>query len=105
MYVLSIVSRRFKHETYFISCNRGIAAYKAIDLTSKLTQSGYEVRVMLSDNAQEFVTPLAFQAISRNPVYTNTFKEETPQEIQHVSLETGQMQSLLHLQLQILLLN
>lgn len=64
----------------------GIAAYKAIDLTSKLTQAGYEVRVMLSEHAQEFVTPLAFQAISRNPVYTNTFKEENPQEIQHVAL-------------------
>lgn len=44
----------------------GIAAYKAIDLTSKLTQAGYDVRVMLSEHAQEFVTPLAFQAISRN---------------------------------------
>ncbi|MDS4032974.1 bifunctional phosphopantothenoylcysteine decarboxylase/phosphopantothenate--cysteine ligase CoaBC [Staphylococcus capitis] len=64
----------------------GIAAYKAIDLTSKLTQAGYEVRVMLSNHAQEFVTPLSFQAISRNPVYTYTFKEETPEEIQHVSL-------------------
>ena len=64
----------------------GIAAYKAIDLTSKLIQSGYDLRVMLSDHAQEFVTPLAFQAISRNPVYTNTFKEENPEEIQHVSL-------------------
>ena len=64
----------------------GIAAYKAIDLTSKLTQAGYEVRVMLSNHAQEFVTPLAFQSISKNPVYTNTFKEENPQEIQHVAL-------------------
>lgn len=64
----------------------GIAAYKAIDLTSKLTQAGYDVRVMLSEHAQEFVTPLAFQAISRNLVYTNTFKEENPQEIQHVAL-------------------
>ena len=64
----------------------GIAAYKAIDLTSKLTQAGYDVRVMLSEHAQEFVTPLAFQAISRNPVYTNTFKEENPQEIQHIAL-------------------
>lgn len=34
----------------------GIAAYKAIDLTSKLTQAGYDVRVMLSEHAQEFVT-------------------------------------------------
>ncbi|MBO1199288.1 bifunctional phosphopantothenoylcysteine decarboxylase/phosphopantothenate--cysteine ligase CoaBC [Staphylococcus simiae] len=64
----------------------GIAAYKAIDLTSKLTQTGYEVRVMLTENAQQFVTPLAFQAISRNVVYTNTFLEENPHEIQHVAL-------------------
>ena len=41
---------------------------------------------MLSNHAQEFVTPLAFQSISKNPVYTNTFKEENPQEIQHVAL-------------------
>lgn len=64
----------------------GIAAYKAIDLTSKLTQANYDVRVMLTNHAQEFVTPLAFQAISRNPVYTNTFIEENPEEIQHVAL-------------------
>lgn len=64
----------------------GIAAYKAIDLTSKLTQANYDVRVMLTDHAQEFVTPLAFQAISRNPVYTNTFIEENPEDIQHIAL-------------------
>ncbi|WP_436860716.1 bifunctional phosphopantothenoylcysteine decarboxylase/phosphopantothenate--cysteine ligase CoaBC [Staphylococcus caeli] len=64
----------------------GIAAYKAIDLTSKLTQAGYDVRVMLTDHAQEFVTPLAFQAIGRNTVYTSTFVEENPKEIQHVAL-------------------
>ncbi|MCD8843260.1 bifunctional phosphopantothenoylcysteine decarboxylase/phosphopantothenate--cysteine ligase CoaBC [Staphylococcus gallinarum] len=64
----------------------GIAAYKAIDLTSKLTQANYDVRVMLTDHAQEFVTPLAFQAIGRNPVYTSTFIEQNPEEIQHVAL-------------------
>ncbi|GEP84169.1 putative Coenzyme A biosynthesis bifunctional protein coaBC [Staphylococcus piscifermentans] len=69
-----------------LAVSGGIAAYKAIDLTSKLTQSGYEVRVMLTEHAQEFVTPLAFQAISRNPVYTNTFVEENPAEIQHIAL-------------------
>ncbi len=64
----------------------GIAAYKAIDLTSKLTQAGYDVSVMLTDHAQEFVTPLAFQAIGRNAVYTSTFVEQNPKEIQHVAL-------------------
>ncbi|HDU0736860.1 TPA: bifunctional phosphopantothenoylcysteine decarboxylase/phosphopantothenate--cysteine ligase CoaBC [Staphylococcus pseudintermedius] len=64
----------------------GIAVYKAIDLTSKLTQGGYDVRVMLTEHAQQFVTPLSFQAISRNAVYTNTFLEENPAEIQHIAL-------------------
>lgn len=69
-----------------LAVSGGIAAYKAIDLTSKLTQAGYDVRVMLTEHAQEFVTPLAFQAISRTPVYTSTFKEENPAEIQHIAL-------------------
>ncbi|QLK85826.1 bifunctional phosphopantothenoylcysteine decarboxylase/phosphopantothenate--cysteine ligase CoaBC [Staphylococcus sp. 17KM0847] len=64
----------------------GIAAYKAIDLTSKLTQSGYNVRVMLTAHAQKFVTPLSFQAISRQAVYTDIFVEENPSEIQHIAL-------------------
>lgn len=64
----------------------GIASYKAIDLTSKLIQSGHEVRVVLTDNTLEFVTPLAFQAISRNHVYTNTFLEEDPTHIAHINI-------------------
>ena len=64
----------------------GIAAYKAIDLTSKLTQAGHEVRVIMTEGALEFVTPLAFQALSRNSVYTDIFNEHHPDEIQHISL-------------------
>lgn len=64
----------------------GIAAYKAIDLTSKLVQQNYEVKVILTAGAQQFVTPLAFQAISRNNVYIDTFDEINPEEIQHVEL-------------------
>lgn len=64
----------------------GIASYKAIDLTSKLIQFGHEVRVVLTDNTLEFVTPLAFQAISRNHVYTNTFLEEDPSNIAHINI-------------------
>ena len=64
----------------------GIAVYKAIDLTSKLVQNGHEVRVIMTESAQQFVTPLAFQALSRNPVYTDIFIEQNPAEIQHISL-------------------
>ncbi|MCQ6274041.1 bifunctional phosphopantothenoylcysteine decarboxylase/phosphopantothenate--cysteine ligase CoaBC [Bacillus sp. V3B] len=64
----------------------GIAVYKAAALTSKLTQAGAEVRVILSDSAAEFVTPLTFQALSRNDVYMNTFDEKDSKKIAHIDL-------------------
>jgi len=64
----------------------GIAAYKSVMLTSALTQKGIEVKVMMSENATKFVTPLTFQAISRNPVYTDTFDEKDPKKIAHIDL-------------------
>ncbi|MFD2829796.1 bifunctional phosphopantothenoylcysteine decarboxylase/phosphopantothenate--cysteine ligase CoaBC [Corticicoccus populi] len=69
-----------------IGVTGGIAAYKAVDLTSKLIQRGYQVKVVLTDNALQFITPLAFQAIGRNHVYTNTFKEEDPNVISHINI-------------------
>ncbi|WP_433749601.1 bifunctional phosphopantothenoylcysteine decarboxylase/phosphopantothenate--cysteine ligase CoaBC [Falsibacillus pallidus] len=64
----------------------GIAVYKAAALTSKLTQAGAEVRVIMSESACEFVAPLTFQALSRNPVYTDTFDEKNPEVIAHIDL-------------------
>lgn len=64
----------------------GIAAFKAAALTSKLTQKGFQVRVIMTDSAQEFVTPLTFQALSRHPVYTDTFAEKDPSKIAHIDL-------------------
>lgn len=64
----------------------GIAVYKAVALTSKLTQAGAEVRVILSESATKFVTPLTFQAMSRNEVYTDTFDEKNPKVIAHIDL-------------------
>ncbi|MER2237255.1 MAG: flavoprotein, partial [Psychrobacillus sp.] len=54
----------------------GIAVYKAVALVSKLTQAGAEVKVMMTPSAMEFVTPLSFQAMSRNDVYYDTFDEK-----------------------------
>lgn len=64
----------------------GIAAYKAVQLTSKLTQNGFDVKVMMTGNATKFVTPLSFQAISRNDIYTDTFDEKDPAKIAHIDL-------------------
>ena len=51
-----------------------IAAYKAVDLASKLTQGGARVSVILSEAAQRFVTPLAFQAVTGQPVHTDMWQ-------------------------------
>lgn len=64
----------------------GIAAYKAVALTSKLTQNEFEVKVMMTENAMKFITPLTFQAISRHDVYTDTFDEKDPAKIAHIDL-------------------
>lgn len=64
----------------------GIAVYKAVALTSKLIQANYEVKVIMTDSAMQFVTPLSFQALSRNPVYTDTFDEKDPAVIAHIDL-------------------
>ncbi|MCM3409031.1 bifunctional phosphopantothenoylcysteine decarboxylase/phosphopantothenate--cysteine ligase CoaBC [Metabacillus litoralis] len=64
----------------------GIAVYKAAALTSKLVQAGAEVKVIMSDSAIEFVSPLTFQALSRNDVYYDTFDEKNSKVIAHIDL-------------------
>lgn len=48
----------------------GIAVYKAVDLVSRLRKQGCEVRVVMTEHAQQFVTPLTFKEISGNAVAT-----------------------------------
>lgn len=64
----------------------GIAVYKAAALTSKLTQAGASVKVIMSESACQFVTPLTFQALSRHDVYTDTFDEKDSAVIAHIDL-------------------
>lgn len=62
----------------------GIAAYKAADLCSKLSKE-YEVQVIMTENAQKFVTPLTFRTLSRRPVIT-TLWDETQWRPRHVEI-------------------
>ncbi|MCL6585770.1 MAG: bifunctional phosphopantothenoylcysteine decarboxylase/phosphopantothenate--cysteine ligase CoaBC [Anoxybacillus sp.] len=64
----------------------GIAVYKAAALTSQLTQRGANVKVIMSEAACKFVTPLTFQALSRNDVYIDTFDEKKAAVIAHIDL-------------------
>ncbi len=64
----------------------GIAIYKVVDLVSKLKKEGANVQVALTDSAMEFVSPVTFQAISNNKVYTSLFEDTENHEIPHIVL-------------------
>ncbi len=64
----------------------GIAAYKAATIASQLYQLGFEVKVMMSESSQKFITPLTLQTLSRNEVYTDTFEERNPKVVAHIDL-------------------
>ena len=60
-----------KNQTIVLGVCGGIAAYKACDLASQLTQRGARVQVVMSANATRFVTPLTFQALTQQPVHSS----------------------------------
>lgn len=64
----------------------GIAAYKAAELLRLLVKAGAEVHVIMTNSAQQFITPLTLQTLSGNPVHTELFSLIQEQEIGHVSL-------------------
>ncbi len=64
----------------------GIAAYKAADLVRRLRDAGAEVRVVLTESAARFVTPLTFQALSGNPVRTSLWDEAAEAAMGHIEL-------------------
>jgi phosphopantothenoylcysteine decarboxylase/phosphopantothenate--cysteine ligase len=63
-----------------------IAAYKAAVLTRLLVKAGAEVKVVMTDSAKEFITPLTLSTLSKNPVLTEFIKDETGQWNNHVEL-------------------
>lgn len=64
----------------------GIAAYKAVELVRLLVGEGASVHVVMTKNAREFVTPLTFQTLSKNPVITDMFELSKEVDIKHISL-------------------
>jgi phosphopantothenoylcysteine decarboxylase/phosphopantothenate--cysteine ligase len=73
-------------KTIILGVTGGIAAYKAADLASKLTQSGANVRVVMTWEATELVKPMTFQALTGNPVVTEMFEPAPLSAITHISL-------------------
>jgi phosphopantothenoylcysteine decarboxylase / phosphopantothenate---cysteine ligase len=64
----------------------GIAAYKSPDLVRRLIERGAEVQVVMSRGAQQFVTPLTFQAVSGRPVRTDLWDEGAEAAMGHIEL-------------------
>lgn len=64
----------------------GIAVYKAVDLVSRLRKQGSEVRVVMTDHAKEFVTPLTFKEISGNKVAVSMWESNQEFNVEHIAL-------------------
>lgn len=64
----------------------GIAAYKMASVASSLTKRGHEVHVVMTESAQEFISPVTFRAITGLPVETDLFSEPEKHEVKHISL-------------------
>ncbi len=82
-----------KDKRIVLAATGSVAVYKAVDLASKLTQAGALVDVVMTEAAQQFVTPLTFQSVTGRPVYTDLWRGESsgalPTHIAHVGLAEG----------------
>jgi phosphopantothenoylcysteine decarboxylase/phosphopantothenate--cysteine ligase len=77
---------RLTDKTVVLGVGGGIAAYKAAEITRLLVQRGAKVRVMMTPNAREFITPLTLQTLSQNAVATDTFSLTQESQIGHIRL-------------------
>ena len=73
-------------KTIVVGVTGGIAAYKAAELVRLLVTGGAKVRVMMTRSATEFITPLTLQALSLNPVATDTFSLTQESERGHIRM-------------------
>src|SRR4030066_687814 len=73
-------------KTVVLGIPGGIAAYKAADLASKLTQAGARVEVVMTEAATKFVTPLTLRNITHRPVVTDMFELASEWSVEHGAL-------------------
>lgn len=69
-----------------VAVTGGIAAYKSCEIVSSLKKDGAYVRVVMTENATKFVSPLTFETLSHNPVVSDTFRRPETWEVEHISL-------------------
>jgi phosphopantothenoylcysteine decarboxylase/phosphopantothenate--cysteine ligase len=74
------------NKNIILGVSGGIAAYKSAILVRRLKDAGFNVRVVMTEGAQAFITPLTFQALSGNPVYTKLLDPEAEAGMGHIEL-------------------
>ena len=77
---------KLENRKILLGVTGGIAAYKSAELVRQLQKSGAEVRVVMTQSAQEFVQPLTYQALSGHRVYTDIFDAEADSAMDHIEL-------------------
>jgi phosphopantothenoylcysteine decarboxylase / phosphopantothenate---cysteine ligase len=75
-----------KQTNLIVGVTGGIAAYKSCELVRRAQDAGFQVRVVMTQSAQAFVTPLTFQALSGNPVHTSLLDENAEAGMGHIEL-------------------
>lgn len=75
-----------KPKNIVLGVTGSIAAYKAAEITSRLAKVGADVHVVMTTDAQRFITPLAFKTLSRNPVVTDLYDEQDGWKPMHIKL-------------------
>lgn len=84
--IKSKAEKMSKARNIVLGVTGSIAAHKAADLASRLTQQKCNVRVVMTADAQRFITPLPFKTLSRNPVMTDLYDEEEGWKPAHIEL-------------------
>lgn len=77
---------QLKNKTIVLGVTGGIAAYKALELTSMLVKAEADVKVIMTRSAAQFIAPLSFGSLSKNQVVTDMFEDPVYWDIKHISL-------------------
>jgi phosphopantothenoylcysteine synthetase/decarboxylase len=77
---------KIKNLNILLGVSGGIAAYKAVDLASKLAAAGAGVKTVMTENACRFVGPKSFEAVTGSAVFTSLWSKSEEHRIKHVSL-------------------
>ncbi|SCW28538.1 phosphopantothenoylcysteine decarboxylase [Streptococcus equinus] len=73
-------------KTILLAVSGSISAYKSADLANELTKSGYDVHVLMTKAATDFITPLTLQVLSKNAVHLDVMREDDPKSVNHIEL-------------------